>query len=112
MHNIAYLMGCIPVSKEILDQMNNIVIAFVNGNERMLAENRKYNERYGIIDMNILVLCIKANRVRRWITQEKVYDYSDARVLKYEKEAEFIKKGGLLNVEFIMCGEILDKWME
>ena len=67
-------MGCIPVSKEILDQMNNIVIAFVNGNERMLAENRKYNERggYGIIDMNILVLCIKANRVRRWITQEKV----------------------------------------
>ena len=40
-------MGCIPVSKEILDQMNNIVIAFVNGNERMLAENRKYNERGG-----------------------------------------------------------------
>ena len=67
---------------------------------------------YGIIDMNILVLCIKANRVRRWITQEKVYDYSDAKGLKYEKEAEFIKKGGLLNVEFIMCGEILDKWME
>ena len=81
--NIQYLMGTLPVGKNILDRANEVIISFVNGKERKIAANRHFLAResggYGITDMNILNMCIKASWIKRWCSSEKNDDYSEMR---------------------------------
>ena len=60
-----YLMGALPVNDEILDRMNKVIIEFVNGREQKIAQERWYKTRkmggYGITDMKIMNLCLKAS---------------------------------------------------
>ena len=65
-----YLMGALPVNDDILDRMNEIIIEFVNGRERKIARDRWFKTRelggYGITNMKVMNLCIKASWIRRW----------------------------------------------
>ena len=65
-----YLMGALPVNDEILDRMNKVIIEFDNGREQKIAQERWYKTRkmggYGITDMKIMNLCLKASWIRRW----------------------------------------------
>ena len=60
-----YLMGALPVNDKILDRMNQVIIEFVNGREQKIAQERWYKTRkmggYGITDMKIMNLCLKAS---------------------------------------------------
>ena len=60
-----YLMGAIPIGDEMLNRMNEIIIDFVNGKERKIARERWFRTRelggYGISDMRVMDLCIKAS---------------------------------------------------
>ena len=66
---LTYLMGAIPADNGILDRANEIIIKFVNGNERKLAADRLFLTReqggYGITDMKVLNMCIKATWIRK-----------------------------------------------
>ena len=65
-------MGSLPIGDELLHRMNNTIIDFVNGKERKLARERWFKPResggYGIVDMKIMNLCIKASWIKRWYT--------------------------------------------
>ena len=71
---LTYLMGAIPADNGILDRANEIIIKFVNGNERKLAADRLFltweQGGYGITDMKVLNMCIKATWIRKWCTAE------------------------------------------
>ena len=49
---LTYLMGTLPVGKNILDRANEVIISFVNGKERKIAANRHFlpRERGGVWD--------------------------------------------------------------
>ena len=57
-----YLLGAIPIGDEMVNSMNEIIIDFVNGNERKIARERWFRPRelggYGICDMRVMDLCI------------------------------------------------------
>ena len=55
-----YLMGAIPIGDEMVNSMNEIIIDFVNGNERKIARERWFRTRElggpGISDMRVMNL--------------------------------------------------------
>ena len=90
-------MGTLPVGKNILDRAIEVIISFVNGKERKIAANRHFLPResggYGITDMNILNMCIKASWIKRWCSSEKNDDYSEMRCIKGKKGIRIISTG-------------------
>ena len=76
-----YLMGIIPLSKDKAEEMNRIIIDYVNGGERMLARDRMFLQKelggYGIVDLYKMDMYIKANWIRRWMNNKWIKDYSE-----------------------------------
>ena len=102
---LTYLMGSLPVGKIILDRANEVIISFVNGKERKIAANRHFLAResggYGITDMNILNMCIKASWIKRWCS-------SEMRCIKGNKrDPDHINREG-----FFCSGEIISQWVD
>ena len=112
-----YLMGALPVNDDILDRMNEIIIEFVNGRERKIARDRWFKTRelggYGITNMKVMNLCIKASWIRRWYMNNGVPDYSEVRALKGNKNEPDCINMDEINKEGWKClGEIMLKWIE
>ena len=112
-----YLMGAIPIGDEMLNRMNEIIIDFVNGKERKIARERWFRTRelgsYGISDMRIMDLCIKASWIRRWYSNTGALDYPEARALKGNKTEPDLINMEDINKEGWKClGEIMFKWIE
>ena len=97
--------------------MNEIIIEFVNGRERKIARDRWFKTRemggYGITDMKVMNLCIKASWIRRWYMNNGVPDYSEVRALKGNKNESDCINMDEINKEGWKClGEIMLKWIE
>ena len=75
-----YLMGSLPIDDGLINRMNELIIDFVNGRERKIARERWFRTRemggYGLTDLKIMNLCIKASWIRRWYMNKNVQDYS------------------------------------
>ena len=66
-----YLMGIIPLPANKAEEMNRIIIDYVNGGERMLAQDKLFLQKelggYGLVDLYKMDMYIKANWIRRWM---------------------------------------------
>jgi hypothetical protein len=75
-----YLMNCIPMSRHIGSEINDILVNYVKGGDRAMAMNRAFNKielgGYGIIDTIILNTAIKASWIKRWATENVGRDYA------------------------------------
>ena len=112
-----YLMEAIPIGDEMLNRMNEIIIDFVNGKERKIARERWFRTRelggYGICDMRVMDLCIKASWIRRWYSNTGAPDYPEVRALKGNKTEPDLINMEDINKEGWKClGEIMCKWIE
>ena len=112
-----YLMGAIPIGDEMINSMNEIIIDFVNGNEKKIARERWFRSRelggYGICDMRVMDLCIKASWIRRWYNNAGAPDYPEVRALKGNKTEPDLINMEDINKEGWKClGEIMCKWIE
>ena len=112
-----YLMGAIPIGDEMVNRMNEIIIDFVNGKERKIARERWFRTRelggYGICDMRVMDLCIKASWIRRWYSNTGAPDYPEVRALKGNKTEPDLINMEDINKEGWKClGEIMFKWIE
>ena len=112
-----YLMGAIPIGDETINSMNEIIIDFVNGNEKKIARERWFRSRelggYGICDMKIMDLCIKASWIRRWYNNIGTPDYPEVRALKGNKiEPDLINMEDINKEGWKCLGEIMCKWIE
>ena len=77
-----YLMGAIPIGDEMINSMNEIIIDFVNGNEKKIARERWFRSRerggYGICDMRMMDLCTVSAAKRepsrqKTISRQKIF---------------------------------------
>ena len=61
--------------------MDAIIREFINGNRRMLAISRYFLTKelggYGVVSMDTLDMCIKANWIRRWMNNIFERDYAE-----------------------------------
>ena len=114
---LTYLMGAIPVDNGILDRANEIIIKYVNGRERKIAADRIFHTReqggYGITDMRVLNMCIKATWIRKWCMAESNDDYAELRCIKGNKnEPDHINMDEINTEGFRCSGDIMRQWIE
>ena len=114
---LTYLMGAIPVDNGILDRANEIIIKYVNGRERKIAADRIFHTReqggYGITDMRVLNMCIKATWIRKWCMAESNDDYAELRCIKGNKnEPDHINMDEINTEGFRCSGDIMRHWIE
>jgi hypothetical protein len=126
-----YLMGLLNMSDVIGDRLNNVVINYVKGHDRAIAQNRWYLEAdkggYGIIDMIKMNRYIKASWIIKWKNQEGLKDYVKERIMggkygnieridanifesRYSKIGVGIGKNGKNIKGNIICLEEIYKW--
>ena len=107
-----YLMNCIPMSVQIGNEINSILIDYVRGGDRPLARNRAFNKieigGYGLIDILILNTAIKASWVKRWIKENEYRDYAGRLVLGSIEMVE--KIGSDLGMGDTLLLDITEKW--
>ena len=97
--------------------MNEVIVDFVNGRERKIAPERWFMTRklggYGLTDLKIMNLCIKASWVRRWYMNKNLQDYPEVIVLKGNRTKPDIINTDEINREGWKClGEIMKKWIQ
>ena len=112
-----YLMGSLPIGDGIINRMNEVIVDFVNGRERKIARERWFRTRemggYGLTDMKIMNLCIKASWVRRWYMNKNIQDYPEVRILKGNRtEPDFINMDEINREGWKSLGEIMEKWIQ
>ncbi len=77
-----YLMGSLPMREEIGERINETLLNFVKGNDRLIERRRqllcKALGGYGMMDVNIMNVCIKASWVERWKRELPDIDYMAA----------------------------------
>jgi hypothetical protein len=83
---VIYMMGILPLRREIGDSMNDILINFVSGRNRPIERNRQLLGvecgGYGMMDMNMMNMCVKSIWIRRIKDMEREsLDYVGAIVL-------------------------------
>ena len=101
----------------MLNRMKEIIIDFVNGKEEKIARERWFRTRelggYGISDMRVMNLCIKASWIRRWYSNIVALDYPEVRALKGNKtELDLINMEDINKEGWKYLGEIMYKWIE
>jgi hypothetical protein len=115
---VVYLMGVLPMSKEIGDIMNDILITFISGRNRPIERRRQLLGvecgGYGMMDMNIMNVCVKSTWIRRVKDMERDgLDYIGALIMK-PGGVTYDQMGGDVDVGAvgIICKDILLKWFE
>jgi len=111
-----YIMGSVPASEKVLDNMNNLIIDYINGKERKLARDRWFLSRemggYGMFDLKNLDMCIKASWIKRWMCNTYGKDYAELRIIKGTSVADNINSDEINTERWRCSGEIVKKWVE
>jgi hypothetical protein len=113
-----YLMGVLPMSQVIGDMMNEILVNFVSGRGRPIERQRQLLEEecggYGMIDMNIMNMCIKSTWIRRAKDMElSAPDYIGAMLME-EGGIEYDQIGRRNEVSEIgiVGSDIMKQWVK
>jgi hypothetical protein len=113
-----YLKGVLPMSQATGDVMNEILVNFVSGRGRPIERQRQLLEvecgGYGMIDMNIMNMCIKSTWIRRAKDMElSAPDYIGV-VLMEEVGIEYDQIGRRRenNEMGIVRNEIMRQWVK
>ena len=111
-----YIMSAIPVNDDILNRMNEVIIQYINGGEKILARDRWFLEKnrggYGMFDMKTMNMCIKAGWVKRWLNNKFGRDYAEMWCTKGLKTPDIINMANMNTERWRSSGEIMKKWVE
>jgi exonuclease III len=112
-----YLMGVLEMSNDIGTRLNNIVINYVKGRGRAIAQARWYCETekggYGIIDLMRMNRYIKASWIIKWKKEARNKDYVKERVMAGKYENIECIDSNFQEVRYSRVGkEIGKKWEE
>jgi hypothetical protein len=77
-----YLMGSLPMSELIGERINETLLNFIKGSDRLIEQRRqllcKELGGYGMMDVNIMNISIKASWIERWKREQPDIDYMAA----------------------------------
>jgi hypothetical protein len=114
---VTYLMGVLMVDNVVLNRLNTIILDFVKGQNRLIAQERWYLEAkyggYGIVDLVKMNIYMKASWITKWAKTERDKDYVKERVMSgnYNNVSRIEHHQGGERNGFI-SGEIIGKWLE
>ncbi len=87
-----YLMGSLPLRDEYGDRINEILLDFVKGRDRLIERRRQLLcpelGGYGLVDAKIMNVCMKAAWVERWKRELPNIDYMVATVWNLQEGIE------------------------
>jgi DNA-directed RNA polymerase subunit N (RpoN/RPB10) len=112
-----YLMGILEMTRDIGTRLNNIVISYVKGRGRAIAQVRWYREAekggYGIIDLINMNRYIKASWIIKWKKEVRHKDYVKERIMAGKYENIECIDSNFPDVRYSKVGkEIGKKWEE
>jgi hypothetical protein len=77
-----YLMGSLPMREEMGNRINEILLEFVRGRDRLIERRRQLLcprlGGYGLLNANVMNLCMKATWIERWKRELPNMDYMAA----------------------------------
>jgi hypothetical protein len=80
---VTFLLGSLCLNFELGERINNIMANFVKGHDRIIAKQRWCLDRelggYGLINVHVMNICIKASWINRWIHQPESIDLNGRR---------------------------------
>jgi hypothetical protein len=110
-----YLMGILPMRNEIGCRMNEILIDFVSGGMRPIERRRQLLSvelgGYGVLDMNVMNVCMKSMWISRIMRKREYADYTGELIIRdrdgtYERIGNNCMRGD----NGIIIREILYNW--
>ncbi len=79
-----YLMGSIPMSDEIGGRVNEILLNYVKGRDRLIERRRQLLNAelggYGLMSVCMMNVCIKASWIEKWKRENMDNDYMAATI--------------------------------
>jgi hypothetical protein len=92
MSQCVYLMGSLPLQDAYGDRINEILLDFVRGRDRLIERRRQLLcpelGGYGLVDAKIMNVCMKASWVERWKRELPNIDYMVATVWNIHERIE------------------------
>ncbi len=89
-----YLMGILPLRKQLGDVINDILITYVSGRDRPIERRRQLLTSslggYGLFDINDMCMCIKSMWIQRWTTANFNPDTVPAAILSANERSFFV----------------------
>jgi hypothetical protein len=79
MSQAIYLMNVLPMDEEYGSQINEIMLNFVKGTDRLIERRRQFVcaelGGYGLVDIKVMDLCVKTSWIERWKREGQNMDY-------------------------------------
>jgi hypothetical protein len=116
MSQAVYLMGAIPMSEEIGNRINEFMLNYFKGNDVLIERRRQLLcaklGGYGLVDANIMNVCIKASWLDRWKRESDKHDIlarvacnGERRMDAWRVDSKNLRDRGMPIVE-----DIVKKW--
>jgi hypothetical protein len=90
MSQAIYLMNVLPMNEEYGSQMNEIMLNYVKGTDRLIEQRRQFVcaelGGYGLVDIKIMDLCVKTAWIERWKREGLDMDYPATIMWKGDRE--------------------------
>ncbi len=118
MSQSVYLMGSIPMEENIGNRMNELLLNFIKGRDRLIERRRQLLHTelggYGMVDMNIMNACMKVSWIERWKRESTNIDYMAAVAWKNIQgmDVNDIKLEHVAGKGFPIMEDILEAWLK
>jgi hypothetical protein len=111
-----YLMGSLPMSREIGDRINEVLVNYVKGRDRLIERRRQFLctslGGYGLVDVNLMNVCMKAVWIERLKGDGLKNDYMAAIIWNGEHGLETwrVNKARVGGKGFQIMEDIVRSW--
>ncbi len=111
-----YLMGSLPMSTAIGDRINEILLHYVKGRDRLIERRRQLLGPtlggYGLMNVNTMNTCMKAAWIERWKRELPEMDYMAATVLSGHDGygIKHIRHSNILGKGLRIMENIIEAW--
>jgi hypothetical protein len=112
---VTYFLGCIPLTREYGDRINEVMAQFMKGTDKILARDRWFLPAqlggYDLIDVHILSTGIKSTWIKRWLKEKDTNpDYIGTMALNGNNVMDLIG-GKTIEYAWAPClGSIMEEW--
>jgi hypothetical protein len=116
MSQCIYLMGSLPLSRTIGDRINEVLVNFVKGRDRLIERRRQLLctslGGYGLVDVNLMNVCMKAVWIERLKGEGLKNDYMAAIIWNGEHglEAWRVNRARVEGKGFRITEDIVKSW--
>jgi hypothetical protein len=116
MSQCIYLMGSLPLGEEMGNRTNEVLLEFVRGSDRLIERRRQLLcsrlGGYGLLNANVMNLCMKATWIERWKRELPKLDYMAAIMWNGENEYDTwrLNTEGVRGTGMLLMEDIFSAW--